>query len=357
MAIKEVYKMPGDTFQKKRFIEQNENLRAIQSELPPFCISFFRAIADNTSILTRVNYAYDLRLFFKFLCVEEKIFPHDVIKDFPLDELGKITSENIELFLEYLSAYKGADGTVTNSECGKSRKLSTLRSFFKYYFKKGQAASNVASLVQLPKLHEKTITRLEADEAANLLDVVESGASLSPAQARCHRYTKIRDVAILTLFLTTGIRISELVGINVQDIDFSVNGFRITRKGGSQAILYFNAEAEKALKDHLSGRNAPDAVRGSEDALFLSLQHKRMSVRSVQNLVKKYARIIAPLKRISPHKLRSTYGTMLYQETGDIYLVADVLGHKDVNTTKKHYAAISDEKRRMAARAVKIRDD
>ena len=87
------------------------------------------------------------------------------------------------------------------------------------------------------------------------------------------------------------------------------------------------------------------------------MQKKRISNRAVQNLVKKYAKIVTPLKNISPHKLRSTYGTALYQETGDIYLVADVLGHKDVNTTRKHYAAISDEKRRMAARMVRLRED
>lgn len=82
-----------------------------------------------------------------------------------------------------------------------------------------------------------------------------------------------------------------------------------------------------------------------------------MNVRSVENLVKKYAKIVTPLKKITPHKLRSTYGTALYQETGDIYLVADVLGHKDVNTTKKHYAALDDARRRQAAKAVRLRED
>ena len=99
------------------------------------------------------------------------------------------------------------------------------------------------------------------------------------------------------------------------------------------------------------------AQPGHEDALFLSLQKKRMDVRSVQNLVKKYARVITPLKNISPHKLRSTFGTNLYNETGDIYLVADVLGHSDVNTTRRHYAAMSDENRRVAAHKIHLRDD
>lgn len=103
-------------------------------------------------------------------------------------------------------------------------------------------------------------------------------------------------------------------------------------------------------------RNSIIPEEGSENALFLSLQKKRMNVRSVENLVKKYARIVTPLKKITPHKLRSTYGTNLYRETGDIYLVADVLGHSDVNTTKKHYAALEDERRRSARNAVKLRE-
>ena len=93
------------------------------------------------------------------------------------------------------------------------------------------------------------------------------------------------------------------------------------------------------------------------NAFFLSLQNKRITVRAVENLVKKYAKNVTTIKKITPHKLRSTFGTNLYQETGDIYLVADVLGHKDVNTTRKHYAAMKDEHKRKAAKAVKLRED
>lgn len=120
--------------------------------------------------------------------------------------------------------------------------------------------------------------------------------------------------------------------------------------------VYFGEEVEDALKDYLKEREQIIPEKGHEDALFLSLQRKRMSVRSVENLVKKYSRIVTPLKKITPHKLRSTYGTNLYRETGDIYLVADVLGHSDVNTTKKHYAALEDERRRSARNKVRLRE-
>ncbi len=161
----------------------------------------------------------------------------------------------------------------------------------------------------------------------------------------------------MTLFLGTGIRISELVGIDIKDVDFERNQFVVTRKGGNQERLAFGPEVRDALLEYLSERDQITPVTGHENALFLSMQRKRITTRAVENLVKKYAKLSTPLKRITPHKLRSTYGTMLYQESGDIYLVADVLGHKDVNTTRKHYAAISEDRRRTAAKYIKLRED
>ena len=216
----------------------------------------------------------------------------------------------------------------------------------------------LSKLVDMPKRHEKPIIRLEIDEVARMLDLVESGDSLTERQKSYNEHTKLRDLTILTLFLGTGIRVSELVGLNLDDIDFSTNGFMVTRKGGNQVVLYFPDEVGEVLRRYLAVRREQNPIEGHEDALFLSLQNKRISVRAVQMMVKKYALPAAPLKKhLSPHKLRSTFGTNLYHETGDIYLVADVLGHSDVNTTRRHYAAMSDDRRRMAAKKVRLRDD
>ena len=161
---------------------------------------------------------------------------------------------------------------------------------------------------------------------------------------------------MLTLLLGTGLRVSECVGLNINDGDLDACGARIFRKGGKESIVYFSDEVRDVLETYLDERQAIDALPGHEDAVFLSLQKKRMSVRTVENMVKKYSKLVTTLKHITPHKLRSTYGTSLYRETGDIYLVADVLGHKDVNTTRKHYAALEDERRRSAAKYVKLRE-
>ena len=169
--------------------------------------------------------------------------------------------------------------------------------------------------------------------------------------------TKTRDIALLTLLLGTGIRVSECVGLDLEDVDFKNNGIKIRRKGGYEAVIYFGEEVEEALQDYLEERNHVIPQSGHEHALFLSMQNRRISVRAVENMVKKYSATVTSLKKITPHKLRSTYGTSLYRETGDIYLVADVLGHKDVNTTKKHYAALEDERRRSAANKVRLREN
>ena len=157
------------------------------------------------------------------------------------------------------------------------------------------------------------------------------------------------------MLLGTGIRVSECVGLDRGDVDFKNNGIKIRRKGGYEAVIYFGEEVENALHEYLDEREHIIPQSGHEDALFLSMQDRRISVRAVENMVKKYSATVTSLKKITPHKLRSTYGTALYRETGDIYLVADVLGHKDVNTTRKHYAALEDERRRYAADKVRLR--
>ena len=235
--------------------------------------------------------------------------------------------------------------------------MSALRSFYNYYYKHQIITKNPVLLVDMPKLHERRLSGLDADEVALLLDFVESAGSKLTGQALVYyKKTRDRDLAILTLLLGTGIRVSECVGLDLRDVDFKNNGITVTRKGGNQMVVYFGEEVASALQNYINGdRKMITPLSGHENALFLSTQKKRMGVQAVENMVKKYAKQVTPYKKITPHKLRSTYGTSLYKETGDIYLVADVLGHKDVNTTKKHYAAIDEDRRRQAASAVKLR--
>lgn len=331
-------------------------MRAVLDTLPDFCKIFFRGIEDYTSTRTRLAYAYDIRLFFEFLHENNNIGSKMAIKEYPVSILDQVTRLDIEEYLAYMSLYQKEGKEITNDERGKARKLSCLRSFYNYFFQNELIEKNPASLVPIPKRHEKEIIRLEPNEVAILLDQVEEGTKLTKKELEYHKKTKLRDVALLTLLLGTGIRVSECVGLDINDINFDVGGIKIRRKGGYEAVIYFGEEVEIALLDYMEEREHIIPQEGHENALFLSLQNRRMAVRSVENLVKKYSSRVTSLKKITPHKLRSTYGTTLYQETGDIYLVADVLGHKDVNTTRRHYAALEDQRRRRAANAVKLRE-
>ena len=247
---------------------------------------------------------------------------------------------------------------MQNTEQGVFRKMSALRSFYGYFYKRQLIEKNPTLLVDMPKIREKEIIRLEADEVASLLDFVEHGGDhLTGQKLAYYEKTKERDLAIITLLLGTGIRVSELVGLNVDDVDFRNNGLHLIRKGRKEMTVYFGNEVADALEQYIEGsRKLIIPKEGHEDALFYSMQRRRIGVQAVQNLVKKYAKEVTPLKKITPHKLRSTYGTALYQETDDIYLVAEVLGHSDVNTTRKHYAAMSDTRRRQAAGKVVLRE-
>lgn len=347
------------SYQNEKQLDYTIRLKNILNELPGFCGYYFRAAETTTSILTRYGYAVDLRSFFRYLVSGEiETFRGKDLRSLTLSDLNSVKSVDIEMYLEHISIYRSDDRKIhTNMERAKARKLAAIRSFFKYYHKQQLIDNNVSALVETPKLHEKAIIRLDVNEVADLLDTVEQGNGLSDRQQSYHDITGIRDTAILTLFLGTGIRISELVGIDIKDVDFERDQFVVTRKGGNQERLSFGEEVRNALLEYLTERNGITPLPGHEDALFLSLQKKRITARAVENLVKKYAKLSTPLKKITPHKLRSTYGTMLYQESGDIYLVADVLGHKDVNTTRKHYAAISEERRRTAAKYIKLRED
>lgn len=357
--------MASVTYQEKINAERTEKIRHMLRTLPSSCTDFINSILMTTSVLTRMAYTIDLQTFCEFAMKEIPYFADKTPENWTDDDLAHFTARDLNAYADYLTLYYKDTSigdtieqqkVLRNRECGVMRKLSTLRSYFDYLFKAERISGNIASLVSLPKLHEKPILHLIGPEVEKLLSIAEDGTQLTEFQQKFHTHTKKRDYAILMLFLGTGIRVSECVGIDIGDLDFQNNAVLVTRKGGNQVILYYPQEVADALKDYLSERKQiTTPSKEDENALFLSLQKRRISQRAVQIMVKKYCAIAVPLKKkMSPHKLRSTYATRLYHETEDIYLVADALGHSDVNTTRRHYAAMSDERRRQAARNVHL---
>ena len=199
-------------------VEQTIRLREVLKTLPPFAKDFFRAIEPKSSAKTRINYAYDIRVFFHFLMENNPTYKNYSIDQFTLGDLERLEPVDIEEYMEYLKVYKRDDELVTNGEKGLSRKMSALRSFYNYYFKRQAISRNPTLLVDMPKLHDKAIIRLDADEVALLLDFVENcGNELSGQALNYYKKTKDRDLAILTLLLGTGIRVSECVGLDLTD--------------------------------------------------------------------------------------------------------------------------------------------
>ena len=357
--------MAGITYQEKLNMERTEKIRAMLRVLPNSCSDFINHIAMTTSVLTRMAYTIDLQTFCAYASKEIPYFSEKSPENWTDEDLSHFTARDLIAYADYLTLYYKDEEigdeiekqkVLRNHECGVMRKLSSLRSYFDYMFKAERIKGNIAALVSLPKLHEKPILHLIGPEVEKLLAIAEDGTQLSETQQRFHQHTQKRDYAILMLFLGTGIRVSECVGIDIGDLDFANNAVLVTRKGGNQVILYYPQEVADALRAYLTERKEiKTASREDENALFLSLQRRRISQRAVQQMVKKYCAIAVPLKKkMSPHKLRSTYATRLYHETEDIYLVADALGHADVNTTRRHYAAMSDERRRQAAKNVHL---
>ncbi|MDY5730495.1 MAG: tyrosine-type recombinase/integrase [Eubacteriales bacterium] len=336
-------------------------LKSLLKYLPSACNDFIRSISTTTSELTRLAYAMDYKIFFEFLVQEIPRFSSVETYAITDDLIASITTREFDIFIDYLKFYVKEESQdlkikkVYNSENGIMRKLSSLRSLFGYLFRMERIPGNTAELIPLPKLPSKPILFMSDEEVSEMIDIILNGTNLSKDQKKYNLLTRTRDYALIMLFLGTGMRISECVGIDVNDIDLKLNAVLVTRKGGNSEILYYPEQVAEALAMYLSEREQIDPLPGHENAMFLSMQRKRITQRAVQLLVKKYATLAAPLKkRLSPHKLRSTYATNLYESTGDIYLVADALGHADVNTTRKHYASMSDQHRKQAAQNLKI---
>lgn len=344
------------TYHQSTSNQNTVKLRELLKTMPSFCRDYFRGIEPTTTAKTRIGYGYDIRTFFRFLLSENPSFKNARMTDICLSDLDQLQPVDIEEYLEYLKYYTYDGQVFTNDERGIKRKFASLRSFFLYYQKRDLLRHNPTVVVDMPKLHDREIIRLDADEVSDLLELVEHGGDhLSGMKKVYYEKNKQRNIAIFTLFLGTGIRVSECVGLDIEDVDFKNNRIRIIRKGGKEEYVYFGEEVANALKSYITEERVHVKPReGHEHALFYSIQKRRISVQAIENLVSEYTSQITSFKHITPHKLRSTYGTALYQQTGDIYLVAEVLGHNDVNTTRKHYAAMDDEQKRSAADAVTL---
>ena len=343
-------------FYKEKNRQQKLRLRQLLDQLPSWAKDYIYSKEVTSQTSTLISYCYDLLTFFSFLKDKNPLLHDTDIINLKLEVLDHLSSEDIIEYQRYLELNVDNDHFHENGKKAIARKMTPLRGLYQYHYARKNIKDNPMILVPLPKLKkDKNIVRMNAYEVQSILAAIEQGnEQMSDRQRKLCLKTQKRDLAILVLMLNTGIRVSECNGLDLNDVDLRANTLTIVRKGGGQDVLYFGDAVSEALDDYIhTERELINPQTGHEKALFFSRQGKRISVDAIENLVKKYAKIAVPNKKITPHKLRSTYGTALYRETGDIRLVADVLGHENVNTTIDYYAAIEDEHKQMAANAVR----
>ena len=319
---------------------------AIQNELPNFLRPYFAYLKGNVLPMTRLAYLHDIRFFMNYLIRETDLTKASIPKEIKSEELNNIVAADINLYIDYCRKYMVDDGdTVTvfeNNNKSLARKKSSVSVLFKQLYRDGIVDNNITDgfdPIRVAKPGEREIKALQDDEVMIMLDAVTNGTGLTDHERTYWEKTKLRDKAILVMFVTYGLRLSELQQLNISSFNFSRGEFKIYRKRGKESIMPLNRSVEMVLNDYISGERNTVIPENStaEDALFLSLQGKRITERAIRELVKKYTSIALNTSRragYSPHKLRATAATSLIGRGNSIYDVAALLDHEQVTTTQ-----------------------
>lgn len=340
MQKKVFNKNEADNYFVNRDKNYNEKIKKLLDTLPDYVRDFAFDTSLYTTVSTRFVYVSDIAAFLNYVCNASDDNSISSEMEVSCDILNSLDKEFI---LAYLTACKDIDaGANTNTTL--RRKLSSIKSLYNYLYDKKLLINNAPARVKLPKDSQKPVTRLTKTEMNEFIDAIIEGPS-SVHQKAYHNKNMTRDMAIMILLLHSGLRISECVGLNISDLNLKSCEVHTQRKGEKIRDVQFSDEACEYLKEYLQIREKIEAQPGHEAALFLSLQRKRISVRTVEELVKKYNLQAGTGKKISPHKLRSTFGTLIYEETGDLDLVRALLGHSSITTTSKHYVDVDKERK------------
>ena len=330
----------------------------VEHNLPKFMKDYCIYLKGSVSVTTRLAYLEDIQFFCNYLLETKEVTIADEIKDITLDEFNKIKARDVNLFLgDYCTRYyKQTDKSTLiyeNNNRALARKKSSLSTLFKFLYRNSQLENNITdgfNPIKLPKPQPDAIKRLEIDEVAKMLEAVETGYGLTDKEKVYWKKTKLRDKAILALFVTYGLRLNELRELNISSFNFSRGEFKIYRKRGKEVLMPINKTCELVIKDYILNERPKSEILNEdvEDALFLSLQNKRMDPKSIRQLVKKYPSISMETSRdngYSPHKLRATAATSLIQNGFSIYDVQNLLDHDNVTTTQLYAAHKKNVKR------------
>lgn len=346
---------PDNIVQKEA--EIFEQCEAIENELPRFLRGFFSYLRGNVLPMTRLAYLQDIHFFFNYLIDETGLVEADETSKIKASELNRVRAIDVNMFIDYCRKYKvETDNTVTiyeNNNKTLARKKSSISVLFKYLYRDELVEKNITDgfdPIRVPKAGEREIKALQDDEVMIMLDAVTNGTGLTRHQKSYWDKTKKRDKAILILFLTYGLRLSELQQLNLSSFNFGRGEFKIYRKRGKESVMPINDSVFETLNDYINNeRPKEEKIKaGNKDALFLSLQGSRLTERQIRDLVKKYTAIALKTSTkagYSPHKLRATAATSLIGRGNSIYDVAVLLDHEQVTTTQLYAAQKKNVKR------------
>lgn len=329
----------------RKELEIKKTCADIEKELPNFMNSFFSYLRGNVLPMTRMAYLRDIKFFCNYLINETDIVEGNSIKDIRERDFDRIDGSDINLFLDYCRSYtverEKSFHIYENDQRSLSRKKSSLSVLFKHLYREGLVSRNITDAfnpIRVPKPGETQIKALQDDEVMRMLDAVVTGDKLTDKEKEYWQKTKLRDKAILLLFLTYGLRISELQQLNISSFNFNRGEFLIHRKRGKESIMPLNNTTRSAVLDYIESERPSEGIDPiHEDALFLSLQKRRMTERQIREMVKKYTSIGLDTARsagYSPHKLRATAATSLIGRGNSIYDVQALLDHENVTTTQ-----------------------
>ena len=318
----------------------------IENQLPKFLRGFFSYLKGNVLPATRLAYLHDIRFFFRYLIEETDLTDAETADKIKLSDLEQVKAVDVNMFIDFCRKYKVDTGNAIyiyeNSNKSLARKKSSVSVMFKQLYRDELLSKNITDgfdPIRVPKPGEREIKALQDDEVMIMLDAVSTGTGLTDHERSYWEKTKKRDKAILILFLTYGLRLSELQQLNVSSFNFNRGEFKIYRKRGKESIMPLNNSATAVIHDYIDNERAADSSLDEEnrDALFLSLQGRRMTERQIRELVKKYTSIALKTTRragYSPHKLRATAATSLIGRGNSIFDVAALLDHEQVTTTQ-----------------------
>lgn len=342
------------SYKYEKKIRDRELLQNLLCNMPKFVNDFLndKMAAEKFQVSTALGYARNIYAFLEYLTQKDGLFENMPIKKISLKMMDTVTYRQINDFLVHIEKYyvTGENKARTNGTASKARKLSAIRSLYNYLLTHHLVENNPCFGVDTPTVKEKPIIYLEREEKKMFMRSVAEGAGLTEEQEKHNgEHQRMRDYTITTLLLCTGMRASEVVGIDIEDINDITESIMIIRKGNKVQNIYLDTEMLEILHNYIEYYRPLFRPEADEHALFLNRNGRRLGVRGLENLVKKYAdAALGRGNKISPHKLRATYGTDLYNRTDDIYLTADALGHSNIQTTARHYASMGDKHRKNA---------